>query len=845
MPSVQNLTIKHQSGTDDTYFATWDFNETTKSTTTTSGSIQAGSWVTIKSGATYYNGAHMPDWVKNDTWYVVQCKGDRAVLNQNKSGSYKIMSPVNTKYLNGGSSTTTTTYYNTLDHYTVAWVYDTGDGVWFNGSSGDESSKQSTYNAPSNANRIRIQVTPVAKTHTVNGTEMAYWNGSAAYKEFSLEGSPPETPETPTVEVEKYTLTASIENISDFRSDQIQFEVYNATSYVATGIATVLACRATYSFTVSAGGEYRVRCRAINLYNNSKIYGSYSSFSSSVTTVPLPPSEITKCEATSKTSIRLEWAAATGAETYDVEYATKKEYFDGSDATSTVTGIETTRYEKTGLDSGNNYFFRVRAVNDKGESDWTSIKSIVLGTDPEAPTTWSSTSTVVTGETLNLYWVHNSEDSSSQTYAELELTINGVVKTYTIKNTEDEDEKDNTSVYSIDTSVYTEGTSIQWRVRTAGVTKKYGDWSVLRTVDVYAPPTLTLTLTDNNGTALSTLTSFPFYVSALAGPKTQAPVSYHVSITANEMYETIDQIGNKQIVNAGEEIYSQYFDTSEALLVELSAGNVDLQNGISYTVTCLVAMNSGLTCESTVMFTVTWAEVEYEPDAEIGVDMDTYSAFIRPYCVDENGDVIEDVTLAVYRRQYDGKFVEIGSDLANGTNVHITDPHPALDYARYRIIATSISTGTVSYYDPPGYPVQCKSIILQWDEEWSVFDTSNTDSMTDPAWAGSMLELPYNIDVSDSNSNDTSLVEYIGRENPVSYYGTQHGTTATWNVDIVATDKDTLYALRRLQLYMGDVYCREPSGSGYWANIKVSFSQTHCEQVIPVTIELTRVEGGV
>ena len=36
-------------------------------------------------------------------------------------------------------------------------------------------------------------------------------------------------------------------------------------------------------------------------------------------------------------------------------------------------------------------------------------------------------------------------------------------------------------------------------------------------------------------------------------------------------------------------------------------------------------------------------------------------------------------------------------------------------------------------------------------------------------------------------------------------------------------DKETLYALRRLAKWMGDVYVREPSGSGYWANVTVSF----------------------
>lgn len=847
MPRVSNIGIKLQSGTDNTYIATWSFNETTTTTVTTSG-IKAGSLVSIKSGATYYNGSHIPDWVKNQKWYLTQVKGDRAVLGKNQSGNHNICSPINVKNLIGGgntSSTTTTSYNKTLDHYTVTWHYDSGDGIWFSGGSSDTTEKYASYSAPSNANRIRVTITPVSATHTVNNTEVAYWNGSANSKVYSLAGAPPAQPSTPSVNVEKYTLTASIDNISDARTDQIKFEVYNDTTYVSSGIATVRACKASYQFSVSAGGSYRVRCVAINIDNNSKIYGKYSDFSSAVTTIPLPPSGFTKCEATSKTSVRLEWNASVGAKTYDIEYSTKKEYFYGSDGTSTTTGISTTRYEKTGLESGKDYFFRVRAVNNQGESEWSEIKSLVLGTDPAAPTTWSSTTTAVTGEPLNLYWVHNSEDGSSQTYAELELTIDGETKTYTIKNTKDEDEKDNTSAYPIDTSKYTEGTTILWRVRTAGVTKKYGNWSIRRTVDIYAPATLTLTVKDKDAIDINILTSFPFYVSALAGPKTQSPISYHVSVRSNEMYETLDQVGNVKIVKSGEEVYSQYFDTSEALLVELSAHNIDLENEINYTLTCVVAMNSGLTAQESVDFTVQWLEQTYEPDAEIGIDEDSYSAYIRPYCVDEKGIVIEDAILSVYRRDYDGEFVEIGSELTNGANVYLTDPHPSLDYARYRIIATSKSTGSISYYDPPGYPIQCKSIILQWDEAWSSFNTSNSDEMVNPAWTGSLLNLPYNIDTSDNGNADVSLVEYIGRAHPTAYYGTQLGETATWNTDVPKDDEETIYQLRRLKSWLGDVYVREPSGSGYWASVKVSFSRTHCEGKIPVTLDITRVEGGV
>ena len=41
---------------------------------------------------------------------------------------------------------------------------------------------------------------------------------------------------------------------------------------------------------------------------------------------------------------------------------------------------------------------------------------------------------------------------------------------------------------------------------------------------------------------------------------------------------------------------------------------------------------------------------------------------------------------------------------------------------------------------------------------------------------------------------DKSLVEYIGRKHPVSYYGTQVGQTQTWSVEIPKTDTETIYA---------------------------------------------------
>lgn len=750
------------------------------------------------------------------------------------------------KYFGLQSNTNRTVYatwtWNQLntDKYQIIWYYYIEDNdIWFIGSNTSTTDKQCTYNAPNNAAKVRFKVKPIAKTHKVNNKDVAYWTaGWSTEKTYDFDKNPPEAPSAPQVEIKNFNLTAELDNIDVGNATHIQFQVVKDNKTVfKSGKAKINTSFASYSCTVTAGSEYKVRARAYR--DGDENYGEWSEYSSSIATIPATPSKITTIRATSETSVYLEWSAVTTAVTYDIEYATKKNYLDGSDQATVESGIQTTHFEKTGLESGEEYFFRVRAVNDEGESSWSEITSVVIGEKPSAPTTWSSTTTVVVGEPLNLYWVHNSQDNSSQTYAQLELTIDGKTTTHEIKNTTDEDEKDKTSVYSINTSSYKEGVQIKWRVKTCGITGEYSDWSVERTVDIYAPPTLEMRVTDSNDDIIENLTGFPIYISAIAGPNTQNPIGYHLSVIANSAYEILDEIGNMKTVTRGQTVYSRYFDVSGQFDGELSAGDLHLENNINYTIKCVVSMNSGLTAEESHDFTVAWDDVLYEPTAEIGIDPDTVSAYIRPYCDQK------DVLLSVYRREFDGSFVEIAKDLENEKNIFVTDPHPALDYARYRIVAKDKVTSSISYCDLPGYSVGEIGVIIQWDEAWSNFEASTEEALEEPSWSGSMLRLLYNIDVSDSFKPDTELVEYIGRKNPVAYYGTQIGSTSSWKMDIDKADKETLYALRRLAIWMGNVYVREPSGSGYWASIKVSFSQTHRKLTIPVTLSVTRVEGGV
>jgi hypothetical protein len=341
------------------------------------------------------------------------------------------------------------------------------------------------------------------------------------------------------------------------------------------------------------------------------------------------------------------------------------------------------------------------------------------------------------------------------------------------------------------------------------------------------------------------LNRFPFYISAVPGPATQAPIGYYLTILANDSYNASDAVGNDIYVKAGDSVYSKYFDVNQHLMVELGAGQIDLENNKSYTVTCTASMDSGLSAEASLTFQVLWSDIEYEPNAEIGIDEEIAAAYIRPYCEDVDGNPVEGVTLSVYRREFDGTFTELMTGIDNLSNTFITDPHPSLDYARYRVVATDVETGATSYSDISPYPVNEKAVIIQWDDDWSEFEGISDGVWEQPVWAGSLLRLPYNIDVTENNQSDVTMVKYIGRSHPVSYYGTHVGESQTWNVTIEKYDEETLYMLRRLQKWMGDVYVREPSGCGFWANISVSLSQKHKDVTIPVTLNITRVEGGV
>ena len=663
-----------------------------------------------------------------------------------------------------------------LDHYEIT-VGEYFSGEWHSNMQQDTNVSKSVlywkYTPTSDSvKKYRVVIKAVAKTYTdSNGKTKSYWSTtSTKVHVFPSSGWLPDyatvtltTPTTPTVELKDYKLHAYISNYTNSESgttaNGIEFKLYRNYGEVSSAQCVLLSNYAHIWFDIEPGYTYTVAARAYGTYGSKVIYSEWSDQTDESESKPDSISGAVSVTAVTSTSVRLDWTAVSTADSYDVEYATNEGYFDSSGNVSSQSTTVNYAYI-TGLDLGETWYFRVRAVNESGESSWSSIVSIVLGKPPEAPTTWSSTSTGKIGKAITLYWVHNAADNSSQTYGQIEFTIGGNTYTVTKQNSTDEDEKDKTSTSSliIDssgnvivnsttlTTGYADGTNILWRVRTMGITGEYGDWSVQRTIKIYAEPTLVLNCSNEHywywdpfnfntmtiydapgelGDPLTTLTAYPLFISAKAYPSVQTPISYSLSIISNDNYETVDIDGQTSSVYAGQTVFSQVYDTVEDLFVSLTASDVNLDSGMSYTIYCIVAMDSGLTAEASLTFDVAWEENMYNVDAALSYDTSNYTMLINPYSTDENANYISSVRLSVYRRELDGSLTEIGSDIKNTGLTSVVDPHPNLDYARYRVVAVDNSTGAISWEDLPAFEVAESGIIVQWNDSWRDYDAAS------------------------------------------------------------------------------------------------------------------------
>lgn len=506
-----------------------------------------------------------------------------------------------------------------------------------------------------------------------------------------------------------------------------------------------------------------------------------------------------------------------------------------------------------GLEPGKTYWFRVKRGESKAEdayewSDYACVGtdgkvlqvSCVMGTVPTAPTLGQVPSSAVVDDPLTLSWTHNSEDGSAQTAYELQVN-DGSWKTVSTGTT--------SQTYTITPSSqgFGDGSTMQWRVRTKGAldtgsSNDWSPWSATGSVTVWAKPVSTIRVDD-------VVESMPLSIGMDVGDTSagNAPTRYWLAVTADEPYETLGPDGDPVWVAEGETVWSGEAVpgddgcTTSGWDVSLAVVDIRLSQGASYVVSGGCYTSQGLRSEATPATFV--ADIGQAAvggcDADVTFDRATMSATVRPRCTDgPEGELLSGVTLSVWRLGDPNEL--IAEWMANDGDAVCLDAHPTFGYCTYRIVATDTTSGAQGFSDVT-IDIAAPGIVIQWDEEWSD-PTNDSDGVS---FSGQRLVLPFNVDVTEQWTKQSSLNEWAGRKSPVSRYGTQRGHTATWTCSLNRyKGLDQVNAVRKLATHMGDVYVREPYGSGYWAHVDVgSLGATHGNPEVQVSLNVTRVEA--
>jgi fibronectin type 3 domain-containing protein len=204
---------------------------------------------------------------------------------------------------------------------------------------------------------------------------------------------------------------------TDNSSDENGFKIERKTSGGEySEIATVCANVTNFSDTgIASNSTYFYRVRAYNDNGNSA-YSNEASAAAS-TTHPAAPTGL-NAEAVSSSQINLSWTDASNNEAgFRIERS-----LDGNNWSQIAeVAADTVSYVDTGLDGNTTYYYRVRAYNTVGNSDYSNTASTKTNDNiPDAPTgldavTYSSSQ-------IDLSWTDNSDNETGFT---IERSPNG------------------------------------------------------------------------------------------------------------------------------------------------------------------------------------------------------------------------------------------------------------------------------------------------------------------------------------------------------------------------------------------------------------------------------------
>lgn len=606
---------------------------------------------------------------------------------------------------------------------------------------------------------------------------------------------------------------------------------------------------------IAAGSSYRYRLRAVLADKTTTGAVTQVESDKSFDARPLAVKSLSaSCSAAGAMRIDWENQGRTGDE-YHIEWSANGNAWADNvmqDITSaTLEQPTATVYTVTGLDSGQRWHARVRRANDAGESPWSGIVSVTLGTVPQAPTVAPVPSAVAADGALTLSWTHNSEDASAQSAYEVRARADGGTWSTVASGTT----ATTATLRPSDLGV-ADGGTLQVQVRTKGVLATWGAWSAAVSVQVWAQPAVGLALLSGGAEVGGEATSFPMQVRVELSSHAEgnAAVSWWAEIEAAEDYVGVARDGSQALVKSGDRLWHADAAAGEGAevpasgdacnracyLVTVTAADVRLMRNVSYVVRAGVATMAGMRAESQLAFEWSPSAEVPEPDATLEYDAGSMTMLVTPTCTDDGGSPVGGATLDVWRVELEGTAVLVAEGLRSGEAC--VDPHPDFGDCVYRVVAVDATTGEQASADIATY-VDEASVVIQWDEQWDSVAGAEEVAPGVMAYAGSRVRLPYDMQLSEERESDMVEVEYQNRRWPVLYSGTIRRHESTTTGTLYEGDDPGIIARVLAMLDFGAAcYVREPARSGYWASVRGTVNQDQAG-LATVSLRVRRVEG--
>lgn len=446
------------------------------------------------------------------TWGAVSgASGYEVYRASSSTGTYSLVgTTTSSSYTHQGLKTGTTYYYKVRAYRTVGTANIYGlysavvsskpvpaapsglkaasasyNGIKISWSKVGEANGYEVYRAPSSTGTYSKVGATTALLYTNTGlkTGIAYYykvrsykivGSTKVYSEFSSAITARPIPAVPTSLKAASTSYNSIKISWAAAGGASGYQVYRSTS--SSGTYTLIGSTTATSYTstgLTTNITYYYKIKSYNVDGSSTLY---SSLSSATSTKPMPsvPASV-KAASSSYTSIKVSWAAVSGASGYEVYKSTSK-----AGSYSKISTTSAVSYTNTGLSTGKTYYYKVRAYRTVGgKKVYSSYCAVVSGkpvpSSPSSPKAYLSAY-----NSIKISWKAVSGASGYQIYRA--TSING---TYALLTT--------TTATSYNNTKLPTNRPYYYKVRayrTVGSTRIYGSYTpVLSAVtrQPYAP----------------------------------------------------------------------------------------------------------------------------------------------------------------------------------------------------------------------------------------------------------------------------------------------------------------------------------------------------------------------